>query len=155
MWIEKQEKKYYLDASKKRGIHLVFDSGLLDETKEKIISFIDSIKKQYFFPIKLNIKLCNKERFKHPDDGHIYYSVFFDNEDENPKRYPEIFIAAKEGKRNPIGDIYFSIAHMITCFYQWFFLEDKRRSHRSLEIEANRWANYICDLYLSSNDNFG
>ena len=74
---------------------------------------------------------------------------FFNNEDEKPRRYPEIYIAAKIGKHNQIEDIYFSIAHMLTCYYQWFF-KQKDRSHRSLEIEANRWAEYICYSYLES-----
>ena len=147
-WIEKQDKKYYMDACKKRGINLLFDSTIISETRDQILSFVNYIKKNYFFPIRMNVRLCNKLKFKHPDDGHVYYAVFFDNEEKMPKRYPEMYIASKVGKNNPIEDIYFSIAHMVTCYYQWFFLEDKSRSHRSLEIEANRWANYICALYL-------
>ena len=149
MWIEKEEKKYYLDACKYRSIVLKFAKSLNKETVEQITAFIKYLKKLYFFPIKVNIKFSDLERYKDPQDGHIFYAIFFNNEDEKPRRYPEIYIAAKIGKHNQIEDIYFSIAHMLTCYYQWFF-KQKDRSHRSLEIEANRWAEYICYSYLES-----
>ena len=80
-WIEKQDKKYYMDACKKRGINLLFDSTIISETRDQILSFVNYIKKNYFFPIRMNVRLCNKLKFKHPDDGHVYYAVFFDNEE--------------------------------------------------------------------------
>ena len=147
MWIEKEEKKYYLDACKYRGIVLKFAKSLNKETVEQITTFIKYLKKLYFFPIKVNIKFSDLERYKDSKDGHIFYAIFFDNEDEKPRRYPEIYIATKIGKHNPIEDVYFSIAHMLTCYYQWFFKQEDR-SHRSLEIEANRWAEYIYHSYL-------
>ena len=38
---------------------------------------------------------------------------------------------------------YFNIIHELTHYFQWYFYEDKEKSNRSLEINANKWANYI------------
>lgn len=34
-------------------------------------------------------------------------------------------------------------------YYQWYFLEEDKRTSRSLEIEANRWAKIILDYYYN------
>ena len=70
-------------------------------------------------------------------------------EDEKRKTYPRISIAAKVDNNNLI-DIY-TLAHEITHYYQWYFLEEEKRTDRSLEIEANKWAKYIVNSYC---DNF-
>lgn len=66
--------------------------------------------------------------------------------------YPRISVAAKVSENNTLEDIYFTLAHEITHYYQWFFLDEEQRTSRSLEREANKWANYIVDLYLYEND---
>ncbi len=147
MWIEKEEKKYYLDASKRRGLSLHFSPSLDKVTVDSISEFVSFLKKNYFFPIKVNIKFSDLNRFKDPDDGHVYYCVFFDNEGEKPKKYPEIYIASKVDKHHTIEEVYFYIAYMLTFYYQWFFFQEDRSS-RSLAIEAGKWANYVCNLYM-------
>lgn len=139
-WIEKEYKKEYI--SKSTGIRYKFDNGY-DESYKKIIkSFIDYIRKEYYFPIRLNIVFCNQTHFINKNDGHKYYGVFFNGE-ESRKIYPKIYIAAKVNEKNPIEDIIFAVAHEITHYFQWYFLEDDKRTNRSLEIEANKWAKYI------------
>lgn len=148
-WIEKKYKNEYINSAHATGIRYKFIDYVDEITKNEIKNFICYIRKQYYFPIRLNISLYNYESFKH-EDGHKYYGIFYDG-DNSKKIYPKINIAAKTTNRNPVEDIIFAIAHEITHYYQWYFLEDKNRTHRSLEIEANKWAAYILDYITMVN----
>ena len=45
-----------------------------------------------------------------------------------------------------------AVAGYEACFVQvFYFFEEERRTDRSLEIEANKWAQYILDLYFYEN----
>lgn len=46
-------------------------------------------------------------------------------------------------KLTSIYEICFTMLHELTHYYQWYFYEEKNRTDRSLEIEANKWARYI------------
>ena len=41
------------------------------------------------------------------------------------------------------------MAHELTHYFQWYFLEDEARTDRSLEVEAGKWARYLVAEYLS------
>ena len=151
-WIEKKYKDQYKASAKASGIRYrfydygnAFDAAIMDE----INSFIAFLRKNYYFPIRLNILFCNTHAFKHPTDNHTYYGAFYSMDDEKGKPYPRISIAAGVTEINSLHDIFFSLAHEITHYYQWYFLEENQRTSRSLEIEANKWGKYILYLYLN------
>ncbi len=79
---------------------------------------------------------------------HRYHGAFYSMDDEKRRIYPRISIAANVGDKYSLQDIFFTLAHEITHYYQWYFLEDNKRTDRSLEIEANKWAKYILELYF-------
>ena len=145
-WIEKQFKNEYIDSAKETGIRCAFPKGFNEVTKDEIKRFIKFIRANYYFPIRVKITFDNKTHFVSQTDGHKYYGVFYDG-DANQKTYPSIYIAAKHTERNSIDDILFSVAHELTHYYQWYFLEDEKRTDRSLEIEANKWTKYILYTY--------
>ena len=145
-WIEKQFKKEYINSAKETGIRCVFSKDYDDATKNEIMQFMKFIRANYYFPIRVRITIFNEAHFVSPVDGHRYYGVFYDG-DDTKKTYPIIYIAGKKTKRNSIGDILSSIAHELTHYYQWYFLEDDKRTDRSLEIEANKWTEYILHTY--------
>lgn len=140
-WIEKKYKKEYINSSKVSGIKTYFEKDLNEITIMKIKDFISFIRNRYYIPIRLNIYFSNRNYYIYKEDKHKFYAVFFG---ENNKEYPSIYIASKG---NVIDDIIFSLAHEITHYYQWYFLDSEKRTNRSLEIEANRWAYYIYNLY--------
>ena len=70
-------------------------------------------------------------------------------EDEKRFIYPRISVAAKVNEKNSLEDVLFTLNHEITHYYQWYFLEEDKRSSRSLEIEANKWSGYILNLYFN------
>ncbi|MBQ9124802.1 MAG: hypothetical protein IJY14_03830 [Acholeplasmatales bacterium] len=151
-WIDKEYKNEYKNSAKASGIRYRFytyEIELNKDTKCNIEQFISFLRKHYYFPIRLNILFCNTTCFKHNIDKHIYYGSFYSMDDEKKKTYPRISIAAMVNKHNSINDVLFTLAHEITHYYQWYFLEEDKRTRRSLEIEANKWAKYILDLYLN------
>lgn len=150
-WIERKYKDQYKDSAKASGIRYQFydyDNVFDTNTVEELHHFITFLRKYYYFPIRLNILFCNTKAFKHHIDHHTYYGAFYSMDNEKRMIYPRISIAAKVTDGNALYDILFSLAHEITHYYQWYFFEDEQRTDRSLEIEANKYANYILDLYF-------
>jgi len=149
-WIEKQFKNEYIDSAKETGIRCVFSKEFNEDTRTEIMQFIKFIRANYYFPIRVKIWFDNETHFVNQTDGHKYYGVFYDGDSDKTK-YPKIYIAAKQTEKNSIEDILFSIAHELTHYYQWYFLEDDKRTDRSLEIEANKWTKYILYTYYCEN----
>lgn len=148
MWVKHTEKKEYLDSCKYHGLRIVYANGLDEKTVFELEKLIKYIRKRYFFPIRCNIYLTNHEVYKSNKDGHKFWGVFFDESDSKRKIYPKIYVASKETKNNNLYAIKFTLLHELTHYFQWFWLEDKSRTDRSLEIEANRWAHYIYGCYI-------
>ncbi len=148
MWIEKKEKKYYINSAKANGLR-IFYGDINEETITNIKRFIADIRKRYYFPIRCNIYFSNDTYYISNKDGHKFYGVFYDEMDCKKFTYPKIFVAANERKENPIVDIFFTLLHELTHYYQWYFKEDDHRTNRSLEIEANKWAGYLLHEWLS------
>ena len=94
MWIGKEEKEEYLDCSV-RGLRLKFFAGLTEAERNACKSFADWLRRKYFFPIRVYVCLVPQKAFYHPDDGHIYYGVFYSGEAGKRKIYPRICIAAR------------------------------------------------------------
>ena len=82
------------------------------------MEFISFIRRNYYFPIRLNILFGNTSIFRHPIDNHKYYAAFYGMDDENKKTYPRISVAAKITKNNSLNDVLFAIAHELTHYYQ-------------------------------------
>ena len=148
MWIGKEEKEEYLDCSV-RGLRLKFFAGLTEAERNACKSFADWLRRYYFFPIRIYVCLVPQKAFYHPDDGHIYYGVFYSGEAEKRKIYPRICIAARAQTPKAQEDVLLAMAHELTHYFQWYFLEDEARTDRSLEVEAGKWARYLVAEYLS------
>ena len=152
-WIDKEHKTYYNDSAPASGIRYKFydyGSNFDVYTIEEIKKFIRFLRKHYFFPIRLNILFCNTQGFRHHMDNHTYYGAFYSMDDEKRKTYPRISIASKITESNSLEDILWVLAHEITHYYQWYFLEEDKRTDRSLEIEANKWSKYVVESYFNN-----
>ena len=148
-WIEKEFKTEYIDSANNDGLRCKYSIGFDEQTKTKVNEFVKFIRRNYYFPIRLNVEFFDKTHFLTQADGHKFYGIFYDG-DSSKNIYPKICIASRVTERNLIEDVLFSIAHEITHYYQWYFLEDNERTDRSLEIEANKWAKYILYSYLET-----
>ena len=147
--IERAFKDEYLNSANNDGLRCKYPINFDAQTKIGVSSFIRFIRKKYYFPIRLCVEFFDKTHFVNTVDGHKYYGIFYDG-DAQKNIYPKIFIASRLAESNPLEDVLFSIAHEITHYYQWYFMEDTERTDRSLEIEANKWAKYILHNYLST-----
>lgn len=152
-WIDKEHRAYYKDSSKSSGIRVKFkayENNFDDSTLEGIKKFVAFLRKKYYFPIRLNVLFCDTEAFRHHIDNHTYYGAFYSMDDEKRKIYPRISIASKATEKNTLEDILYTLAHEITHYYQWYFLEEEKRTDRSIEPEANKWSEYILNLYFNN-----
>ena len=150
-WIEKPFKREYMDSGEEQGLRCRFPRGYPVEGKAEIKDFLSFLRKSYVFPIRLYVELKDKASFTDPSDGHKYYGIFFGGDPEQ-RQYPKIRVAAGIAEKNPLEDVLFALAHELTHYYQWYFLEDSSRTDRSLEREANKWAKYILELYQWEKD---
>lgn len=142
MWIEKKDKSLYNDSAVK-GLRLYFDDNVTPDNRRECKEFCDWLRKTYWFPIRCKIYFCPQKKFKSLDDGHNYYGIFYDNEDDNIRKYPCIFIATKFETDDARYNCLFTIAHELTHYFQWYFYYDKELTKRSLEIWASKWARII------------
>ena len=150
MWIEKREKEQYSDC-KCHGLRLVFYEGFSQEDVAEIKDFCRWLTKVYWFPIRCYILFVHTKNFR-AEDGHTYYGIFYPNDECKRKTYPRVCVAAQADNSNDEDFRLFCIAHELTHYFQWYFLEDEEKSQRSREIMASRWANYIVWQYKNRNN---
>ena len=144
-WIDIDCKEYYLD-SKKQGLRIVPRKDVDADTKKIIFEYICFLRKKYFFPIRCYVYLTNNRRYKSMDKGYCYGS-FFPGE-ENKSKLPSIYLPCLIEKNNDsIKSLLFNLTCLLTYYYQWYFMLEKDRTHRSLEIEATKMASFLVDLY--------
>lgn len=144
IWIDKEFKKEYIGSAKQAGIRIKYDNEINLELICEYKEFIKWLRNKYYFPIRINVFFYDVYKFKSKKDGHTYYGVFFEGENNKKKIYPQIHLAAKTNK---VEDVLFGLIHELSHYFQWFFYEDNKRSDRSLEIEANKYAKYILFRY--------
>ncbi len=146
IWINIDCKKFY-DDSKLNGLRLYFDKEVSLNLKNQIKNYINYLRKQYFFPIRCKVYFCYTDKFTSKKDKYCLGTFLTD---ENDKEIPEIFVPVLfKKKEEELYPIAYKLNVLLTYYFQWYFLQDKERSYRSLEIEATKYANYLCYSYFS------
>ena len=112
------------------------------KTKKCICSFVRYLRKEFYFPIRCNVYFCNQEKFRSSKGGYCY-GVFISYDESNKRPYPQIYIPTKQCLRQ----IYHSLCHELTHYFQWYFFDDKNKTDRSLEIQASKYASRIDQDY--------
>ena len=146
-WIDYEFKSQYLDCEK-NGLRLLFYKDIDVNIKNYIKKYISFLRKKYFFPIRCYIHITNNNSY-HSHSGGRCYGVFFDDE-ETTNKYPSIYLPAKLARNNDYFDVIYNLTKLLTYYYQWYFKETKSRAHRSLEIEATKYASYLTFEYMNS-----
>jgi len=146
----------------KQGIRLHFNDIEINKSlRNHCIKYCRWLRKKYIFPIRCNIHFEYHPYYrdsgkKSGNSNAIFYYQKSDNL-SNVSRYPKIRIAVSEFeklvKTFPEDNILFHylhlISHELTHYFQWYFFENDERTKRSLEIEANRWADYLTRTYMN------
>ena len=152
LWITNTEEniQFYQDSTPKSNLSLHFASAIDDNTKKHICNFVRYLRKEFFFPIRCNIYFCNQEKFRSDKSGHCY-GIFYSNDESNGRIYPQIYIPANM----ELYSVYLSLCHELSHYFQWYFNDDKR-SDRSLEVQASKFATSIledfCNFHCKKND---
>lgn len=145
IWIDYEFKNYYKD-SKLTGLRLHYDNEVSASKRNNLNSLFTWLRKKYYFPLRCNVFLLNQEKFKSKTPHSFCQGIFFPPEGLRRAKMPQIYIAINTDKEF----LYFTIFHELTHYYQWYFKEDEKCSNRSLEIESNKWAQWLLNEYLSN-----
>ncbi len=148
-WIDLDCKPFYLD-SKKQGLRVVVHNGVEAKTGVDIRNYPRFIRRRYFFPIRCYVHLTNHEKYRSNIKGYCS-GVFFPGT-ESPKRYPSIYLPVKRlvGEQELYRCLY-DLTCLLTYYFQWYFYCEKDYSHRSLEIEATKVADYLLSEFYETN----
>lgn len=151
LWVTNtnENKAYYADCPK-RGLWLHFDKEIDASLKKDILSFIKYLRRDFYFPAKCHVYFKNVTNWPSKKKGHTCTGIFFSNE-ERKGTYPQIHVAADIGDTSKYN-IFFTICHELTHYFQWYFLLEDTHSDKGLEIQASHYANRIVNDYY---DEFG
>lgn len=146
LWITNTEEniRFYSNSAPKSNLSLHFATAIDRNIKKNICRFVNYLRKEFFFPIRCNIYFCNQEKF-HSSKGGSCYGIFYSNEESKGRIYPQIYIPANMD----LFSIYYSLSHELTHYFQWYFFDDNKRSNRSLEIQASKYAVRILEDFCS------
>ena len=153
LWITNTEEniQFYCDSARKSNLSLHFASAIDPEKKKNICRFVHYLRKEFFFPIRCNVYFCNQAKFHSSKRGYCY-GIFYSNEERRGHIYPQIYIPVNMD----LFSVYYSLSHELTHYFQWYFLDDNKKSDRSLEIQASKYATHIsedyCDYYCKKSD---
>ncbi|MBQ7343658.1 MAG: hypothetical protein IJW53_02705 [Clostridia bacterium] len=144
LWVTKTEENlaFYADSAPKSNLSLHFASDIDPKTKKCICNFVRYLRKEFYFPIRCNVYFCNQEKFRKHKGGYSY-GMFFSNHESGERAYPQIYIPTQQS----LCQIYDSLSHELTHYFQWYFYDDKEKNNRSLEIQASKYASRISQDY--------
>ena len=159
IWIPIEYKDHYLDF-KPTGISLRFcDEEIDNELRKYLIAFCRWLRERFWFPIKCKICIDYYTYYKDLDNRSkdalsIFYYPRIDDQGYL-LAYPRINIAVasykkqiKKHSRDEVFSHYSGLlSHELTHYFQWCLSETDKRTKRSLEIEANKWAEYLTNEY--------
>ena len=147
IWINRCFIDFYNDSSKK-GLRCHY-TKISEPIKTKLKKFIKFLNKMYFFPIRCDVYFENSVNILSYNKKNKCKGIFFEGEED--KTTPCIYVPCMVTDSWDIENIYMTIVRLLTFYFQWYFYEDTKRSNRSLEIEATKWAKYIVWNYLNKN----
>lgn len=148
IWIDKDCKKYYTDSNQ-QGLRLIFHKNIPNDYIDQIKKYVKYLRNLYFFPIRCKVYFCYQGTFRSYDRKQNIYGLFL--YDEKDKEIPKIYVPVlKKGRLMELESIIFNLNLLITYYFQWYFYQDKERSHRSLEIEATKYAKYLTYNYFNN-----
>lgn len=146
LWVTNTEENrhFYSNSAAKSNLSLRFASAIDHSTKINICKFVRYLRKEFFFPIRCNVYFCNQEKFDSSKGG-FCYGIFYSNEESGGRIYPQIYIPSKMN----LYSVFHSLSHELSHYFQWYFLDDKNKSNRSLEIQASKYATIILEDYCN------
>lgn len=148
LW-QKFEKKNF--SAKNEGFSLHFEEGIEPELKKFYLDFSRWLRKNYVFPIHINVYILNEEKVRLMN-GNLAYGSF----KYFPKRAPRIKIPSRVGpellNEFSLDDIYeqiiSSFVHELTHYFQ--YAAGLEQTNAASERQANYFRYRIIEEYYAS-----
>lgn len=139
---------------KNEGISLHFEKGIESKLRKEYISFVIWLRKNYLFPIHINVYILNCEKVKLLN-GTLAYGSFKWFKKRKPRIKIPSLINYSECEGLSTKEIYDSVlsslVHELTHYYQ--YVSDLKQSDNESERQANYYRFRILDLfYKEQND---
>ena len=156
IWNSEKWKTLYSEPGQKGGISVHYEKGVNSEVKASIRRMVSWLRKEYLFPIKVNVYV-KESTFVRATDGDMVYGFFYWPYTRNEKAYGkgkpyikmgtgDYFELVEEiGRDNAIATILRSLLYTLTHYFQW--LNGKELLPRNLERQAVRCSDRILDDY--------
>ncbi len=144
-----------IDANRVRtGVRLRFDKDVDNEVRRSCKEFLNWIRNQYYFPIRVPIYIKSANLIK-ALDGDMVSATFFEPYDYNVEPYIRIGVGdydtdTKKGKDNALAGVLHSIAHELSHYYQW--INGIQLTESSYERQATYYSQLILDEYAETRE---
>ena len=146
------EKFIYLDDYEyhNNGLRMKIDKGIDVDLRKVCKKFAIYLRKEYEFPIRVNIHVKNTNKIRAMDNDYVYGLLCYDDFSIEP----DIWVAAGDfsvlkenyGYVNAVISILRTIAHELTHYYQW--INQIQFTSIGLERQANEYAENVVEDFV-------
>lgn len=156
--LENWEKNINLEQTGHRtGLRLRIDKCVDIEVRRSCKEFAQFLRRNYFFPIRINVYIKNAEHIQAMDGDLVYGTFWFVDDDYTIE--PHIRVAAGDypkrslawDKDTALNVILFTIAHELTHYFQW--INALKLTPIGMERQATIYARYVLDEYFETKEN--
>lgn len=124
LWDREDWKKYYLDASVRRGLYFRVDPSVDDDVRRAVIKYGKWLRREFAFPMKVNVYIKGSKYIRALDGEKVSATCWLPYD---KYEYPYIRVSAgdygdmlrKRKKEDALASILMSISHELTHYYQW------------------------------------
>lgn len=150
--IEDWEKNIDLDRKgHKTGLRLRFDKDVNPDVKETLKEFAYFLRKEYYFPLRVNVYVRSRYRIKAMDGDMCCGTFWYMPDDYTINPYVRIAtgdyedMCANLGEEYAMYNILYTLAHELTHYFQ--YINSLKLTPRGMERQANNYAYFILEEY--------
>ena len=145
----------HVDPGCRSGVRLRFDKGVDPEVIRACKAFLQWLRREYVFPMRVPI-YCKNAEFLITRSGKTCSAAFFGPYDKTLEPYIRVSVGdyrtmvEERGKDNALGAILHSIAHELSHYFQW--LKDIDFCDENSERQAKYYADAILEDYKKTRE---
>ena len=145
---------WHIDTDENRGVYLHFAKGIDCELKQKIMAFCRWMRRNYVFPIKLEIFISDDPYIVNSQTGEkVSATIFLPNDKSSSLARVSTGNYLKDIEKidqfSADCNVLASIAHEVTHYFQWLRDESPELSERQAQSKAKRIVYKYVDYCLN------